>query len=322
MPGFAQRGQLRFAARERRRGLELRRQLRREVQPRVLAQDRLLQAPQLRAGLDADRLDQHGARVAVGMQRRCLAAAAVQREHPQRVQPFAERLAGDQRVELADHVRVAPGGEVLADRLLDRPEPQLLEPADLERRERLGGDVVERRPAPQRERVARRARGDEALEAADVELAPVAEPQLVAAPAGDDLGAVARGRERLADVRDVALDHLGSGRRRGLAPEPVDQLVGGHRRPLAEREHRQQRARLARADRDRLIAVAGLHRSEDSKIHGQGSLSDSDPTRACARAARPDLPRSTAPPPARHRGPPRSGVRSARSSATAPRCCR
>ena len=150
-----------------------------------------MEAAELGAGLDADRLDEHRARVPVGVQRGGLAAAAVEREHPQAVQALAQRLARHQRVELADHLGVAPGGEVLADRLLDRREPQLLEPADLERRERLGGDVVERRAAPQRERVARRAGGDEALEAADVEVAPVAEPQLVAAPARDDLRAVA-----------------------------------------------------------------------------------------------------------------------------------
>ena len=247
-----------------------------QVERGVLAEDRVVEAAQLRAGLDADRLDERRARVPVGVQRVGLAAAAVEREHPQAVQALAQRLA----VPPARRARRStsawrPAARSSADRLLDRREPQLLEPADLERRERLGGDVVERRAAPQRERVARRARGDEALEAADVEVAPVAEAQLVAAPARDDLRAVAGGRERLAEMRDVALDHLRRGRRRRLAPQPVDQLLGRDRRALAEREHRQHRPRLARADRDGLIAVAGLHGSEHSKIHGQGSLSDS-----------------------------------------------
>ena len=301
-PGPAQRVELRLATEERRGGVELRRQLRRQVERGVLAEDRVVEAPELGAGLDADRLDEHRAGVPVRVQRGGLAAAAVQREHPQAVQSFAQRLADHQRVQLADHVGVAPGGEVLADRLLDRREPQLLQPADLERRERLRGDVVERRPAPQRERVARRARGDEALEAADVEIAPIAEPQLVAAPARDDLRAIGGGRERLAEVRDVALDHLRRAGRRGLTPQPVDQLLGRDRHALAQREHRQERPRLARADRDGLIAVAGLHGSEHSKIHGQGSLSDST-LLAPARAARADLPRSTAALPARYRGP-------------------
>jgi hypothetical protein len=97
-----------------------------------------VEAAQLGTGLDTDRLDEHRARVPVGVERVGLATAAVEREHPQAVQALAQRLLHDQRLELADHLGVAPGGEVLADRLLDRPEPQLLEPADLERRERLG----------------------------------------------------------------------------------------------------------------------------------------------------------------------------------------
>ena len=121
-----------------------------------------MQAAQLGAGLDADRVDERVARLAVGLERLGLAAAAVQREHPLRVQALAQRLLGDERLELADDLGVAARLEVLVDRQLERREPQLLEPADLERGERLAGDVVERRPAPQRERLARRALGDAA----------------------------------------------------------------------------------------------------------------------------------------------------------------
>jgi hypothetical protein len=227
-PGLAQRGELSVAAGERRPAFELRRQLQGQVERGVLAQDRVVEPAQLGAGLDTDLLDEHRARVPIGVERVGLATAAVEREHPQAMQALAQRLLHDQRLELAYHLGVAPGGEVLADRLLDRPEPQLLEPADLERRERLGGDVVERRTPPQRERVARRARGDEALEAADVQLA-VAEAQLVAPPARDDLGAIVVHSHGLAQVRDVALDHLRCGWRRLLAPQAVDELLGGDR---------------------------------------------------------------------------------------------
>ena len=102
-------------------------------------------------------LDQRGARLAVGGQRLGLAAGAVQREHALGVQALAQRMRGDQRVELADHLGVAARREVGVDRALGRAQPQLLEPADLGGRERLVGDVGERVAAPQRERLARRA---------------------------------------------------------------------------------------------------------------------------------------------------------------------
>ena len=141
-------------------------------------------------------------------------------------------------------------------------EAQLLEAPDLEARERLGGDVVERRPAPQRERLARRRLGDQALEAVGVDLS-AAKPQLVAVPAGDDLGAVAADAERLAQLRDVDLHHLVGGRRRRLPHRAVDQRLGRDHGALVEGQHRQERPRLAGADRDGPVVDGCLHRSEN-----------------------------------------------------------
>ena len=147
------------APRRRRRGADGRgsRAAARQVERRVLREDRLVQPPQLGAGLDADLLDERRARVAVGLERLGLAPGAVQREHPLRVQPLAQRVLGDERLELADHLGVPAGREVGVDRHLGRAQPQLLEPADLGGGERLVGDVGQRLAAPQRERLARRA---------------------------------------------------------------------------------------------------------------------------------------------------------------------
>ena len=116
-----------------------------------------MQAAELGRRLDADLLDQRRPGVPVGLERLGLAAAAVQREHALRVQPLAQRVLGQQRVDLADELVVAAGGEVRVDRELGGGEPQLLEPADLRVGERLVGDVRERVAAEQRERLARRA---------------------------------------------------------------------------------------------------------------------------------------------------------------------
>jgi hypothetical protein len=73
--------ELGLAARQRRAGVELGRELdrvgRRRIELGILAQDRLVQAPQLRAGLDADLLHEHRPRLAVCVERLCLPAAAV-----------------------------------------------------------------------------------------------------------------------------------------------------------------------------------------------------------------------------------------------------
>ena len=65
-------------------GVALARQLhcrRRQVERRVLAQDRLVHALQLSAGLDAGVLDEDLAGVAVDLERLGLPSAAIQREH-------------------------------------------------------------------------------------------------------------------------------------------------------------------------------------------------------------------------------------------------
>ena len=117
-----------------------------------------MQPAQLRAGLDADLLHERRARAAVGLQRLRLPPGAIQREHQLPVQALAQRMLGDEPLELADQLAMAPVRELGVDRLRERGQPQLLQPPDLRRRERLVGDVGQRRAPPQRERLARRRR--------------------------------------------------------------------------------------------------------------------------------------------------------------------
>ena len=147
-PVRTQRIQLLPPTLERLADVQLRWQLNRdgEVEGRVLPQDRLVEAAQLRAGLDADRVHELVARPAVGAERVGLAPAAVEGEHAQRVEALAQRLASEDRLGLVDHLCVAARREILLERQLDGAEAQVLEAADLEAGERLGGDVVEGGP--------------------------------------------------------------------------------------------------------------------------------------------------------------------------------
>ena len=135
--------------------------LAREVERRVLGQDLPLELPQRRARLDPELVERRS-RVAVGLERLRLPARAVEREHQLPAQPLAVRVLRDQRLQLADQLRVAAEREVGLDPLLQRRQPQILQPAGLDARERLLVELGQRRPAPQRERLAqqpRRARG-------------------------------------------------------------------------------------------------------------------------------------------------------------------
>ena len=98
-------------------------------------------------------------------------------------------------LELGDQLGVAPDGQVGLHAQLQRGQAPLFQPSDLGRRERQRGDLGQRRPAPERERLVQRRRGllrvargqrlatilDAPLEALDIELAR-SHPQPVAAP--------------------------------------------------------------------------------------------------------------------------------------------
>ena len=155
---------------------------RRDVQLRILIEDRPLEAAQRRPRLDPELLDQGGPRRPVGVQRLRLPARAVEREHELAAQALRQRVLGDQALELADELVGAAESEVRVDAILERGEVKLLEPTDLTLRPRLVGELGERRAAPEREGLAQAlgsgrrlgpARlGDETLEAVQIEADP------------------------------------------------------------------------------------------------------------------------------------------------------
>jgi hypothetical protein len=108
-------------------------------------------------------------------------------------------VRGGQRLELADQVGLPAAREVGVDPLLERRQPQLLEPHDLGLRERLVGEVRERRAAPERERgaqlVGRTRRlgpaclAAQPLEDGEVELVPADVQHVAGRARGEPVGA-------------------------------------------------------------------------------------------------------------------------------------
>ena len=223
----------------------------------VLAEDRGLELAELRAGIDAELLDEGLARGAVGGERVRLAARAVEREHELRARALAQRLGLDERLELGDELGVTAEREVGVDALLDDDGSQLLEARDLRLRERLVDEVGERRPAPERERLAQRDLGGgcvarlergppllrQAREAVHVHALGIELEDVAGRARGDD------GAEHLAELRDVDLDGVRGRLRRIARPERLDEPVDGDDASRLEREDGEERARLLAAQR-------------------------------------------------------------------------
>ena len=120
----------------------------RGVERGVLDEDRLLEPLQRGTGLEAELLAEVVGGPPVGAQRLALPARPVEGEHELTPEPLAQRVLGDQRLELPHHVGRAPEGEVGVEPQLDGAEPELLEPRRLDRGERLVGEVRQGRAPP------------------------------------------------------------------------------------------------------------------------------------------------------------------------------
>jgi hypothetical protein len=127
-------------------------------------------------------LDQRPAPALEHVERVRLPAAAVEREHQLAAQAFAKHVLGDERLELRHQLVMAAERQVGVDAILERGQPELLQPGDLALRERFAVKIGQRLSAPERERVAQARRpldgivagprlGDQRLEPGQVDLA-------------------------------------------------------------------------------------------------------------------------------------------------------
>ena len=73
--------------------------------------------------------------------------------------------------------------------------------------------------------------------------------------------------ERLSQLRYTHLQRRPPGLRRILAPQLVDQTIGGHNPVGVQQQNRQQRALLGTGERDQRVAVGDLKRAENPELH-------------------------------------------------------
>jgi len=122
-----------------------------QIQGRVLSEHRQLKLAQLRARFDGQLLDQQRPPLLVGLERIRLATATVQGDHQLPAEPLAHRMLGDELLKLGAHDGVAPERELNIDPVFDGLDPERLEAARFQPRERLGLQVGQRPAAPQRQ---------------------------------------------------------------------------------------------------------------------------------------------------------------------------
>jgi hypothetical protein len=119
----------------------------------VLAQDRPLQLLQLGAGFEPELVAQRTADPVKHRERVGLPPSSIEGDHELAVETLACRMAGGERLELGYELVVSPKGQIRLDPLLERNQPELLEPRDLGLGERLVRDVGEGLTAPEPKRL-------------------------------------------------------------------------------------------------------------------------------------------------------------------------
>ena len=191
-------------------------------------------------------------------------------------QALAERLCGDQLLELSHQRVVPPEREIRIDPKLESRAPDLLQPCDRRLGERLVLEVRKRRTSPQRQRFVQ-ALGRLGREPAGLQLPRLVhqllEPmqvQVIALDSDDVARRPCRQHvpgECLSKSRDVHAKRIGGALRRILAPELVDQPVRRDHLVRVDEKQREQRPLLGSAQRDLARIVPYLERPENPESH-------------------------------------------------------
>ena len=115
-----------------------------------MIEDRDLERPQLRPGIEAELVGEDRPALLEDPQRIGLSTGAVQGQHQLASEPLAGGMCSDEGVEVTSDAQVATEGEVDIDALLRRRQAELLEASDVRTCEVLVREVSQRGPTPQR----------------------------------------------------------------------------------------------------------------------------------------------------------------------------
>jgi hypothetical protein len=202
--------------------------------PRVLRENPSLELMELAARVQPELVAQASARTARGLKRVGLATRSIQREHQLTGEPLPRRTLADECLELGHQLFVSTEGELGVDSIPEGRQPWLLQPSDLRLREGLEGELRERRPAPQAQRLAKEPRGADRIVLCECALT-VGRQRLEVVRVDllgfdlEQISVTAADHESIpelsAQTGDVALDDLARGGRRPFTPELINQAI-------------------------------------------------------------------------------------------------
>jgi hypothetical protein len=232
-------------------------------------EDPPLERLELLSRLEPELLDEGRARVAVRRERVGLPARAIQRQHQLAREALPQRMRPERRGELPDDLGMPAVGELAPEPPLDGGQAQLLEPRDLALGEVVEREVVERRTAPQRQRLLVAILVEQRAKAVEVELVRFDAQQVARRPRLEP--AVA---EQPAQPRHVAVQRRHRGGRRRLAPQRVEEPVLGDDLVRAQQQVAEQRALTPALDRERTALLHDLQRAQDPELDARSPRSE------------------------------------------------
>ena len=236
---------------------------------RIVREDRLLESPQVGAGLERQLRREHPPRLMERLERVGLAAAAVQREHQLPPQPLPERVLLERLTNRGDDVVVIAQRERGLELLFESVDSKRLESPRLRAEPGGVGEPMQRRAAPELQR-GRGGLGRGAGVARMHCTARVSEQHLetqcidtrvrqhVSVGRGDDRLLA----ERSAKTSDVMLDGVARRGRQVVPPQRVDQRIDADDATAAKRKQREEALALATAHVRRPSTDDDLDRSE------------------------------------------------------------
>ena len=118
-----------------------------------MAEDLPFQLREKRAGLETELVAEQLPAAPVHLERVCVAAGAVERDHQLPAQLLPQGVIGDERLQLRHELAVVTELQLRLDPLFGRGETKLLQPGDLELWPLLVLELLERPSTPQRERL-------------------------------------------------------------------------------------------------------------------------------------------------------------------------
>jgi hypothetical protein len=221
--------------------------------------------------LDAPRVHQRAPPIDVAAESLDRPSRAVERDHQLHPQLLAEWEPADQSLELGHERRSGSKFQLCGQQLLQRIDAKLLETTDLALCELLVTDVHQRRAAPEPERLVEQANLlNDTRAAGSVEQSLEAERIDAVLGNGKDIAAVGRlehvAAECATQTRDHVVERRSCRRRSTVAPQVVDQLIGGAKLARMQKQGQDERPKQLASQRAHTISIDYLERAEDAEL--------------------------------------------------------